>query len=48
MIIMTKKYFIIPARKGSKGIKDKNISNLGGHPLFVWSLIHAKYMCKYH
>ena len=44
MFIMTKKYFIIPARKGSKGIKDKNISNLGGHPLFVWSLIHAKYM----
>ncbi len=45
MLNMTKKYFIIPARKGSKGIKDKNIVNLGGLPLFAWSLIHANYMC---
>ena len=46
MLDMTKKYFIIPARKGSKGIKDKNIIDLGGIPLFIWSLIHAQYMHK--
>ncbi len=33
---------IIPARSGSKGIKDKNILNLGGHPLIAWSITTAK------
>ena len=33
---------IIQARSGSKGIKDKNILNLGGHPLIAWSITTAK------
>ena len=30
---------IIPAREGSKGIKDKNIKLLNGHPLLAYSVI---------
>ena len=33
---------VIPARSGSKGIADKNILNLGGHPLMAWSITTAK------
>jgi N-acylneuraminate cytidylyltransferase/CMP-N,N'-diacetyllegionaminic acid synthase len=33
---------IIPARKGSKGIINKNIVNLNGKPLIAWSIIAAK------
>lgn len=29
---------IIPARSGSKGLKDKNIRNLNGKPLFAYSI----------
>jgi CMP-N,N'-diacetyllegionaminic acid synthase len=29
---------LIPARSGSKGVKNKNIKNLGGHPLIEWSI----------
>ena len=29
---------IIPARAGSKGLPDKNIKSLGGHPLLAWSI----------
>tara|TARA_B100001013_G_C24509598_1_gene402455 strand:+ start:27 stop:767 length:741 start_codon:yes stop_codon:yes gene_type:complete len=29
---------IIPARSGSKGLKNKNIKFLGGHPLLAWSI----------
>lgn len=33
---------IIPARSGSKGIKDKNVMDFGGRPLLAWSVIQAK------
>ena len=33
---------IIPARGGSKGIPGKNIRAVGGKPLIVWSIEHAK------
>lgn len=29
---------IIPARSGSKGLKNKNIKLLSGHPLLAWSI----------
>jgi len=29
---------IIPARSGSKGVKDKNIRNLGGRPLLAYTI----------
>ncbi len=33
---------IIPARSGSKGIKDKNLSYLENYPLIAYSIILAK------
>ena len=33
---------IIPARSGSKSIKDKNIMSIGGKPLIAHSIEHAK------
>ena len=36
---------IIPARSGSKSIKDKNISNLDGHALLEYSIKVAKQCC---
>lgn len=33
---------IIPARSGSKGVKDKNIKKLFGHSLLEWSINAAK------
>lgn len=33
---------IIPARSGSKGVKDKNIKDLHGHSLLEWSINAAK------
>jgi len=33
---------LVPARSGSKGLKDKNILPLGGHPLISFSIIAAK------
>ena len=36
------RHFLIPARGGSKGIIDKNLTDLGGHPLVRWSVECAK------
>ena len=33
---------VIPARSGSKGIKNKNIINLKGKPLIYWTIKLAK------
>ena len=33
---------VIPARGGSKGIKNKNIKSLCGHPLIAWTIMKAK------
>jgi len=33
---------LIPARCGSKGVTNKNILNLGGHPLLAYSIVAAK------
>jgi CMP-N,N'-diacetyllegionaminic acid synthase len=35
---MNKVFAIIPARSGSKGVKDKNIKSLCGHSLLEWSI----------
>lgn len=35
---MSKIIAIIPARSGSKGVPNKNIRELGGHPLIEWSI----------
>lgn len=40
---------IIPARVGSKGIKDKNITELNGKPLIAYSVeagLKSKYINK--
>ena len=41
-----KMYAIIPARSGSKGVKDKNIRLLKGYPLIAYSIASAK-LCPY-
>jgi len=33
---------IVPARKGSKGLKDKNIKKFAGKPLIYWSIKSAQ------
>lgn len=37
---------IIPARSGSKGLRNKNIKDLGGYPLLSWS-VRASTKSKY-
>lgn len=39
---MTTVIALIPARSGSKGVPDKNIRSLGGHPLIEWSIVAAR------
>mgnify|MGYP001164150906 FL=1 len=36
---------VIPARKGSKGLRNKNIKKLNKIPLIAWSILTAK-KCK--
>lgn len=46
---MTKKNYIIaviPARDGSKSIKDKNIKLLDSHPLIAYSIVLSKIVTK--
>ena len=38
MVIIMKKIAIIPARSGSKGLKDKNIIDLNGKPLIAYTI----------
>ena len=38
---MSKVIALIPARSGSKGVANKNIRMLGGHPLLAWSIMAA-------
>lgn len=46
MVIKKKKLIcIIPARKGSKGLKNKNLKKLRNIPLIAWSILTAK-KCK--
>ena len=40
-IFMTDVIGIIPARSGSKTVKDKNIKMLNGHPLIAYSIVAA-------
>jgi CMP-N,N'-diacetyllegionaminic acid synthase len=41
-LIVNEIWALIPARSGSKSIKNKNIANLNGKPLIAYSIIHAK------
>lgn len=46
MIGKKKVLALIPARQGSKSIREKNIIDLGGHPLLAYSIAAAK-LSKY-
>lgn len=36
-----KVYGLVPARSGSKGLPDKNIKQVGGHPLMAYSIAYG-------
>ena len=40
------KYFVIPARGGSKGIKNKNLRKISKYSLVEWSIIHALFLAN--
>ena len=42
MLKMKKVIVIIPARQGSKSIKDKNIKKINGKPMLEYSIEYAK------
>ena len=35
-------YALIPARSGSRGVPDKNIREIAGHPLLAYSIAFAQ------
>ena len=43
---MNETLIIIPARSGSKRIKDKNIRMINGKPLISWTIKYAKRYAK--
>ena len=43
---MSETLIFIPARSGSKRIKDKNIRKINGKPLIYWTIKYAKEYTK--
>ena len=35
-------YALVPARSGSKGLPDKNIQDIGGHPLMAYAIAFGR------
>ena len=42
--ILGKNLIIVPARSGSKGLKNKNLRSFNGQPLIYWSIEAAHYI----
>ena len=43
---INEKYIYNPSTFWSKGIPNKNLQLINGIPMFVWSIIHAKYISE--